>query len=342
MELKWLEDVLSLTSTLSFSRSARERNVTQSALSRRVRQLEDWLGAPLFDRSSYPIRLTEAGQTFLPRAQDILRQVQCARQEVLQQQEDVSEMLVFATLNTLSLTFFPGLVRRIEDRLGPLKTRFCDQRASFGGNVALLNRGECDFLLTYAHPTVLPELDAERFMYRHLGNERAIPVSLPDDDGEPLHGFCSGGTPVRLLSYGNSSFFARRLALLFAERPTPLITVYENPMSVGLKAMVLAGRGAAWVPESLVIDELRDGRLVPAADPSWYITAEIRLYRARQQGRPALERFWEAIAVEVQPERPAEPARTTAGRRNYTRSISAGCDSRNPRSPAASISVSRA
>ena len=65
MELKWLEDVLSLSTTLSFSRAARERNVTQSALSRRVKQLEDWLGSPLFDRSSYPIRLTEAGKTWL-------------------------------------------------------------------------------------------------------------------------------------------------------------------------------------------------------------------------------------------------------------------------------------
>ena len=32
MELKWLEDVLSLSTTLSFSRAARERNITQSAL----------------------------------------------------------------------------------------------------------------------------------------------------------------------------------------------------------------------------------------------------------------------------------------------------------------------
>ena len=44
MELKWLEDALSLSATLSFSRAACERNITQSALSRRIRQLESWLG----------------------------------------------------------------------------------------------------------------------------------------------------------------------------------------------------------------------------------------------------------------------------------------------------------
>lgn len=342
MELKWLEDVLSLSTTFSFSRSARERNVTQSALSRRVKQLEEWLGLPLFDRTSYPIRLTEAGRTFLPRAQEILKQVQGARQEVRQQHEDTSETLVFATLNTLSLTYFPGLVRRIEDKLGPVKTRFCDQRSSFDGNVALLSHGECDFLLTYAHPAVPPDLDVERFVYRRLGTERAIPVSIPDGRGEPLHAFRCGDAPVRLLSYGTCSFFARRLALLFAERPTPAVTVYENPMSVGLKAMVMAGRGVAWVPESLVVEELRNGQLVPAADSSWYITADIRLYRAKQQGRLSVEQFWAATVDDGWPSWPDDPAGPVTGRRGYARPASTGSDSRKPRSTAASIWASRA
>ena len=324
MELKWLEDVLSLSTTLSFSRAARERNVTQSALSRRVKQLEDWLGSPLFDRSSYPIRLTEAGRTFLPRAQEILRQVQGARQELRQQHEDAAETLTFATLNTLSLTYFPGLVRRLEEKLGPLKTRFCEQRSSFDGNVALLDQGECDFLLTYAHEVVSPELDPERFVYRRLGTERAIPVSIPDGTGAPLHAFRCGDQPVRLLSYGSSTFFARRLALLFAQRPTPLVTVYENPMSVGLKAMVLAGRGVAWVPESLVVEELRSGQLVPAADTSWYVSAEIRLYRARQQSRLPVEQFWAAIAEVGQPTRPEDAARPALTRRGQTHPASDG------------------
>ena len=322
MELKWLEDVLSLSSTLSFSRAARERNVTQSALSRRVKQLEDWLGSPLFDRSSYPIRLTEAGRTFLPRAQEILRQVQGARQELRQQHEDAAETLIFSTLNTLSLTYFPGLIRRMEETLGPLKTRFCEQRSSFDGNVALLDRGECDFLLTYAHESVPPELDPELFTYRRLGTERAIPVSIPGESGEPLHAFRSGETPVRLLSYGSSTFFARRLALLFAERPTPLVTVYENPMSVGLKAMVLAGRGVAWVPESLVVEELRSGQLVPAADTSWYVSAEIRLYRARQQSRLPVEQFWAAVAEASPPARPDDMARPALARHGPSRPAS--------------------
>lgn len=340
MELKWLEDFVSLSTTLSFSRSARERNVTQSALSRRIRQLESWLGLSLFDRSSYPIGITEEGKIFLPRAREILKLVQTSRQEARQQHDDTAEVLVFATLNTLSLTYFPGFVRRIEERLGSLKTRFCDQYSSYDGNVAVLNQGECDFLLTYAHETVPLLLDPARFIYRRLGSERAIPVSIAGADGRPVHAFRPTGEPVRMLSYGSCSFFARRLAKLFADRPAPHVTVYENPMSVGLKAMVLAGRGMAWIPESLIIEELRSGLLVPAADPSWELTAEIRLYRAATPSRPGAERFWAAIDENTSLGVPNAPERPMPGRLSYARPVTTNAGDRKLRLAAASMPVS--
>lgn len=57
MDLKHLEDFVSLCDTRSFSRSAAARNVTQSAFSRRIQALETWLGAALIDRSTYPTSL---------------------------------------------------------------------------------------------------------------------------------------------------------------------------------------------------------------------------------------------------------------------------------------------
>ncbi|MFL5159126.1 MAG: LysR family transcriptional regulator, partial [Microvirga sp.] len=59
MEIKWLEDFISLANTLSFSRAAEERHVTQSAFSRRIKQLETWLGVPLVDRATFPAHLTQ-------------------------------------------------------------------------------------------------------------------------------------------------------------------------------------------------------------------------------------------------------------------------------------------
>ena len=74
MEIKWIQDFLSLAQTSSFSRAAEQRHITQSALSRRIRALEAWLGAELVDRSTLPTRLTVAGQLFQPQAEASLRQ----------------------------------------------------------------------------------------------------------------------------------------------------------------------------------------------------------------------------------------------------------------------------
>ena len=54
MELKWLEDFVMLANMTSFSRAAEARHVTQSAFSRRIKQLETWLGTTLVSRASLP------------------------------------------------------------------------------------------------------------------------------------------------------------------------------------------------------------------------------------------------------------------------------------------------
>ena len=79
MDTKWLEDFISLAETRSFSRSAELRHVTQPAFSRRIQSLEAWLGADLIDRTSYPTRLTPAGEVFYEQAMEMLGQVNNAR-----------------------------------------------------------------------------------------------------------------------------------------------------------------------------------------------------------------------------------------------------------------------
>ena len=79
VETKWLEDFVSLAETRSFSRSAQLRHVTQPAFSRRIQALEAWAGIDLVDRSSYPTRLTPAGETFHAQALEILGSLQATR-----------------------------------------------------------------------------------------------------------------------------------------------------------------------------------------------------------------------------------------------------------------------
>jgi LysR family transcriptional regulator, hypochlorite-specific transcription factor HypT len=84
MDLVWLEDFLAIAEEGGFSRAAERRHVTQPALSRRIRALEQWLGTPLFERRTHTLTLTPAGETFRPVAEDVLRRLLVGRGEALE------------------------------------------------------------------------------------------------------------------------------------------------------------------------------------------------------------------------------------------------------------------
>jgi len=63
---------------LSFSRAAIELNLTQGAISQRIRSLEDFLGTPLFVRESTTIRLTDTGNEYLRSARSVITEVMVA------------------------------------------------------------------------------------------------------------------------------------------------------------------------------------------------------------------------------------------------------------------------
>ncbi|GAB2869899.1 hypothetical protein GCM10027277_43970 [Pseudoduganella ginsengisoli] len=87
MDTKWAEDFLSLAETRSFTRAASARHSSQAAFSRRIQSLESWVGAELVDRSSSPLSLTPAGQSFRGVAVNIIRQVDMARNIVRRRNE---------------------------------------------------------------------------------------------------------------------------------------------------------------------------------------------------------------------------------------------------------------
>lgn len=109
METKWLEDFISLAETRSFSRSAQLRHVTQPAFSRRIQALEAWAGTDLVDRSSYPTRLTSAGQTLYAQALEMLQGLQTTRAMLRGHVAAGQDMIEFAVPHTLAFAFFrPG------------------------------------------------------------------------------------------------------------------------------------------------------------------------------------------------------------------------------------------
>jgi DNA-binding transcriptional LysR family regulator len=79
MDVRQLEYVVSVADEQNFTRAAARCHVAQSALSHQVARLEAEFGVRIFDRTSRSVRLTEAGETFLPYARQILDDYASAR-----------------------------------------------------------------------------------------------------------------------------------------------------------------------------------------------------------------------------------------------------------------------
>jgi len=302
MDTKWFEDFVSLAETRSFSRSAQLRHVTQPAFSRRIQSLEAWAGTDLVDRSSYPTRLTPAGQTLYEQAIEILHTLQATRAMVRHQSPTGQDTLEFAVPHTLAFTFFPAWLSSLRDTVGPVKTRLI--ALNVHDAVLRLMEGNCDLLIAYQHASQPIQLDAARYEMLPLGQEVLAPYSKPDAMGRPLYRLPgSTAQPWPYLAYAPGAYLGRVVEWVLSQSGADLHPerVYETDMSESLKAMAIAGHGIAFLPESSVQQALRDGQLVSAAIPGESLQArlDIRLYRERPcsgRAKRAAQKFWDDVA----------------------------------------------
>ena len=285
METKWLEDFVSLAETRSFSRSAQLRHVTQPAFSRRIQALEAWAGTDLVDRSSYPTRLTPAGETLYAQSLDMLQGLQSTRAMLRGHTAAGQDVVEFAVPHTLAFTFFPAWVSSLREKFGPLKSRLI--ALNVHDAVLRLVEGSCDLLIAYHHDSQPFQLDPGRYEMLTLGQEVLAPYVKPAADGSPQYALPGqAGQPLPYLGYAPGAYLGRVVDMLLKQSRTAihLDRVYETDMAEGLKAMALEGHGIAFLPLSAVKKEVRAKKLVSAGS-ELEMLMEVRIYRERPGGK---------------------------------------------------------
>lgn len=299
MESRWLEDFLSLVDTRNFSRSAEARYTTQPAFSRRIKSLEEWVGAKLFDRTAQPISLTPSGERFRPVAEEVLRRLYQGRDDARRVNEVSESTIRFAATHSLSLTFFPMWLRSNEMRSHSFNIRLDSN--NFLDCLQSLLRGDCHMMLSHSHSSIEMNLPAVHFTSMVVGTDRLLPVTLPDTAGQPIDKL--PGTleePLHYLAYSEGSAIGRAVENMVTsvKAPVYLNRVFVSQLAAVLKSMSREGRGMAWLPESSIKDELANGSLVLAGDEKWFIPVEIRLFRSREPLPAMAEEFWAILEGE--------------------------------------------
>ncbi|MFJ8307572.1 MULTISPECIES: LysR family transcriptional regulator [unclassified Streptomyces] len=111
MELQQMRYVVAVAETNSFTRAAERCLVVQSALSHQIARLERELGARLFERTSRRVRLTPAGEAFLPAARQCLDAAERAAAEVAAAVGEVRGRLAVGLIPTVAAVDIPSALR---------------------------------------------------------------------------------------------------------------------------------------------------------------------------------------------------------------------------------------
>jgi LysR family transcriptional regulator of abg operon len=145
MRLQHLRLLLTLAETGSLRAAAQVLHVSQPALSKALKALEEEFGAALVTRTPRGVRLAPAGELLAARAAPITRELERAREEVAWHLQHAHATVTVGVSPAASILLAPGALRRFQARWPAVRVRLVD--ALYPQALARLRSGEFDLAL---------------------------------------------------------------------------------------------------------------------------------------------------------------------------------------------------
>jgi len=249
-----LSMLLSIEETGSFAAAARLRGLVPSALTYRVRQIEDALDVLLFDRSSRQAKPTEAGKELLREAKRLLQDVEALGNRVKRVATGWESVLTVAVDSLIARSVIMELCEGFLAQNPPTRLRI--RYETLSGTLAALKSGQADLAIgVFLSPASHPEL-----LHDTLGQIRFIYVVAPH---HPLANAPEPLTDTVLKQYRAVAVADSvprgegvTIGLLGGQ---DVFTVPDMPSKLEAQ---LRGLGGGFLPESLVKPYIDSGRLI--------------------------------------------------------------------------------
>ncbi|AWV20440.1 Transcriptional regulator, LysR family (plasmid) [Roseomonas mucosa] len=191
LNLQQLSAFLQLARTGSFSEAARQLGVSQPALSRMVQQMEETVGARLFDRTTRSVALTPTGQDLRPIAERLVAEFDSSFSELGRFIEGRRGRVAVAALPSVAAVLLPPAIAQYRQGRGDVEVAVLDGLS--GSVLDAVTEGRADIGLTI-RPSPRTTLS-----YRPLVSDEFGLVCRPDDalagDGSPLPWSAFEGRP---------------------------------------------------------------------------------------------------------------------------------------------------
>ncbi|HLR17535.1 MAG TPA: LysR family transcriptional regulator [Alcanivoracaceae bacterium] len=245
MDIQALEAFIAVSDTGSFSTAATRLFITQPAVSKRIATLEQQLEAKLFDRIGRQIVLTEAGRTLLPRAQQLISDMEDMRRAIDNLSGEVSGTLRIGSSHHIGLHRLPPVLKAYARRYPKveLDLSFVDSEAAW----QQVLKGELELgLLT------LPPVPDPRLLHKVIWPD---PLEFIAAHDHPLAQH-KNITLEQLTEYdallpGANTFTRHIVEELFAERQLSLSVSLATNYLETLYMMVSVGLGWSVLPVTL-------------------------------------------------------------------------------------------
>ncbi|MFF4604578.1 LysR family transcriptional regulator [Streptomyces sp. NPDC001339] len=245
MELQQMRYVVAVAETGGFTRAAERCHVVQSALSHQIARLEKELGARLFDRTSRSVRLTAAGEAFVPVARQALQAAERARAEVAAATGEVRGRLAVGAISTVAAV---DLARE----LGAFRTRYPQVRISLQTGMSdLLIERVREGTLDVAFVGLVPGARTVGVREKELARGELVAVVAP---GHPLAGrewtTLSRLARETFVDWAEGSAARRQRDDAFRAAGLTAEVAFEVAGVESLAKLVRAGLGIGMVPEA--------------------------------------------------------------------------------------------
>lgn len=260
MELQQLRYVVAVAETGGFTRAAERCLVVQSALSHQIAKLERELGARLFDRTSRRVRLTDAGEAFLPAARQSLEAAERARAEVAAATGEIRGRLSIGAISTITAVDVPLLMRDYHARYPQVRINLRTSRSEH--LVEEVREGTLDL----GFLGVQPAFRAKGVRSHTLARDEHVAVVAPD------HRLADAGeVDLRRLAreafvdFESGTLARAQTEEAFAAAGLRRDVAFEVTGANFMAGLVRHGLGIAMLPSSLV-PQLDGLRVLPVRD----------------------------------------------------------------------------
>ena len=237
----------------NLSRAAEALRVTQPALTARLQRLEADLGTMLFVRTGRGMRLTESGRVFLPHAERALAEVEDGRRAVDEVGRGSSGQLAIGAAPAVSTYVLPSLLKQFADRHPSVRLSVRTGHSEEVLDLVLREHVQLGIVRAVRHPDVVttPLYEDQLVLVVHPTHPFAERGSIVTDDF----------AEAQLILFDRTSSYHQLTSAFFREAGVMPRGVLELDNIDATKKMVQQGLGVALLPQTAVVDELRDGSL---------------------------------------------------------------------------------